>query len=116
MTSPASSDLQRFVRGTLGCKCPDEVFQSVALNCHEDHTRLMIGDRLLIYVMEVATDSAAGESVVADWPHDGLADRNSKRLNRFRLVVATPSRRRASRKRRRPLPRPRETTTERTCT
>ena len=89
MTSPASSDLQRFVRGTLGCKCPDEVFQSVALDCHEDHTRLMIGNRLLIYVMEVATETAAGKSVSL-LASRGLADRNSKRLNRFRLVVATP--------------------------
>ena len=88
MTSPASSDLQHFVRGTLGCKCPDEVFQSVALDRHQDHMRLMIGDRLLIYVVEVAADSAAGESV-SRLASRGLEDRNSKRLNRFRLVVAT---------------------------
>ena len=89
MTSPASSDLLHFVRGTLGCKCPDEVFQSVALDRQQDHTRLMIGDRLLIYVVEVATDSAAGKSVSL-LASRGLEDRNSKRLNRFRLVVATP--------------------------
>ena len=89
VTSPASSDLQRFVRGTLGCKCPDDVFQSVAIECREDHTRLMIGNRLLIYVMETTAEPPAGNTV-SRLVEQGLADRNSQRLNRFRLVVACP--------------------------
>ena len=89
MTSPASSDLQRFVRGTLGCKCPDDVFQSVAIDCREDHTRLMIGNRLLIYVVETTAEPPAGKAV-SRLVEQGLADRNSQRLNRFRLVVACP--------------------------
>lgn len=88
MTSPASSDLQRFVRGTLGCKCPDDVFQSVVVDRREDRTRLMIGNRLLIYVMQVATEPPAG-SAVSRLVKQGLADRNSQGLNRFRLVVAS---------------------------
>ena len=89
MTSPASSDLQRFVRGTLGCKCPDDVFQSVAIDCREDHTRLMIGNRLLIYVVETTAEPPAGKAV-SRLVEQGLADRNSQRLNRFRLVIACP--------------------------
>jgi hypothetical protein len=85
VTSPASSDLQRFVRGTLGCKCPDDVFQSVAIDCREDHTRLMIGNRLLIYVVETTAGKAVSRLV-----EQGLADRNSQRLNRFRMVIACP--------------------------
>ena len=89
VTSRASSDLQRFVRGTLGCKCPDDVFQSVAIDRREDHTRLMIGNRLLIYVMETTAEPLAGRTV-SRLAEQGLADRNSQRLNRFRLVVACP--------------------------
>lgn len=89
VTSPASSDLQRFVRGTLGCKCPDDVFQSVAIDCREDHTRLMIGNRLLIYVVETTAEPPVGKAV-SRLVEQGLADRNSQRLNRFRLVVACP--------------------------
>jgi len=88
VTSPASSDLQRFVRGTLGCNCPDDVFQSVAIACHENHTRLMIGNRLLIYVTQVATEAPAGNAV-SRLVNQGLEDRNSQGLNRFRLVVAS---------------------------
>jgi hypothetical protein len=88
VTSPASFDLQRFVRGTLGCKCPDDVFQSVAIDGREDHTRLVIGDRLLIYVMDVAAETPAGKAV-SRLVEQGLADRNSARLNRLRLVVAS---------------------------
>jgi hypothetical protein len=88
VTSPASPDLLRFVRGTLGCRCPDDVFRSVAIDCHEDHTRLTIGHRLLIYVIEVATEAAAGKAV-SRLVEQGLADRNSQRLNRLRLVVAS---------------------------
>jgi hypothetical protein len=86
--TPASSDLQRFVRSTLGCKCPDDVFQSVTINRFDDHMRLVIGDRLLIYVMEVAADPPAGEAVSL-LASRGLADRNSQRLNRMRLVIAS---------------------------
>jgi hypothetical protein len=89
VTSPASSDLQRFVRGTLGCKCPDDVFQSVAIDCREDHTRLMIGNRLLIYVVETTAEPPAGKTV-SRLVEQGLVDRNSQRLNRFRLVIACP--------------------------
>jgi hypothetical protein len=87
VTSPASSDLQRFVRGTLGCKCPDDVFQSVAIDYHEDHTRLVIGNRLLIYVTQVETEPLPGKAV-SRLVERGLADRNSQRLNRLRLVIA----------------------------
>jgi hypothetical protein len=88
VTSPASSDLQRFVRSTLGCKCADDVFQSVAIDCFAGHTRLVIGNRLLIYVMEVATEPSVGNTV-SRLASQALADRNLHRLNRLRLVVAS---------------------------
>jgi hypothetical protein len=87
VTSPASPELQRFVRGTLGCKCPDDVFESVAIDRCESHTRLVIGNRLLIYVMEAAAEFPLDEAV-SRLASQGLADRNSGQFNRFRLVVA----------------------------
>ena len=89
MTSPASSDLRRFVRSTLGCKCPDDVLQSVAIDRRDNQTRLVIGNRLLIYVMETTFEPPAAKTV-SRLVEQGLADRNSQRLNRFRLVVACP--------------------------
>jgi hypothetical protein len=85
--SPASSDLQRFVRGTLGCKCPDEVFQSIAIDRADGHTRIVIGNQLLIYLMEVAEEAEPARAV-SRLASKGLADRNLQRLNRLRLVVA----------------------------
>jgi len=89
VTSPASSDLRRFVRSTLGCKCPDDVFQSVTIDRCDNLTRLMIGNRLLIYLMETTLEPPVAKTV-SRLVEQGLADRNSQRLNRFRLVVACP--------------------------
>ena len=52
VTSLASPALEHFVRGTLGCKCPDVVFQSITIDRADSHTRLVVGNRLLIYVFE----------------------------------------------------------------
>jgi len=89
VASPASPDLQRFVRSTLGCKCPDDVFQSVTIDRCDHQMRLVIGNRLLIYVMETTLEPPAAKTV-SRLVEQGLADRNSQRLNRFRLVVACP--------------------------
>ena len=49
--------IRRFVREDLGCGCPEEVFDHVALASRDAgpdgprHTRLLIGNRLLVYVM-----------------------------------------------------------------
>ena len=51
--------------------------------------RLVIGNRLLIYVMETTLEPPAAKTV-SRLVEQGLADRNSQRLNRFRLVVACP--------------------------
>ena len=86
--TPASPALEHFIRSTLGCKCPDEVFQSIAIDRTDGHTRLVIGSRLLIYVLETAPGRPAGKAV-SRLTEQGLADRNAERLNRFRLVVAS---------------------------
>jgi len=85
LPSPA---LEHFVRATLGCKCPDEVFQSVAIDRADSHTRLVVGKRLLIYVLEIPPGKAAGRAL-ARLTEQGIGERNSAQLNRFRLVVAS---------------------------
>jgi hypothetical protein len=89
VTSLASPALEHFVRGTLGCKCPAEVFQSIAIDRADSHTRLVVGNRLLIYVLEASSAKTMGKAL-ARLAEQGLRDRNAARLNRFRLVVVSP--------------------------
>ena len=88
--------IERFVRGTLGCQCPDEVFRRVEVGPLAlpgnggTGRRLVIGDRLLIHIVD-----ASG------WPEPllrlealataGRDERDGRGLNRFRLVIAVPS-------------------------
>jgi hypothetical protein len=85
--------LRAFVRDTLGCSCPEAVFDSVAVgelvvDGQVAGTRLVIGDRLLIYLVERAVPSAAIGALAAA----GLADRDRHGLNRLRLVVGAADR------------------------
>jgi len=94
MTPADRPSIEHFVRSTLGCRCPDEVFQSIAIeraSTSRDalpHTRLVIGGRLLIHVFEApsARATAAAVSVLAK---KGLAERDAQHFNRYRLVVAS---------------------------
>lgn len=82
------ASIERFVRGTLGCTCPDEVFEAIAIQrarlpeCATQYTRLVVGDRLLIYVVHDTTARA-----VQGLTSHGLSERNDRGYNRFRLVV-----------------------------
>jgi hypothetical protein len=86
--------IEHFVRGTLGCKCPDEVFQSIvieripACGSTEPITRLVIGDRLLIYVLDAGRGDLGG-GALETLSAQGRADRDLHGLNRFRLVIAS---------------------------
>lgn len=95
MPSRDTSSIENFVRVTLGCSCPEEVFRSITIDrCPAPGAaggcaRLVVGDRLLIYVLESAAAREPIESI-AGLATAGLAERNASGLNRFRLVVATP--------------------------
>jgi hypothetical protein len=86
--------IEHFVRTTLGCKCPDEVFESIAIErapTSRDalpHTRLVIGDRLLIHVLE-APSVKATSAAVSKLTTQGRTERDAKQYNRYRLVVAS---------------------------
>lgn len=85
--------IERFVRGTLGCQCPDEVFQHVEAGPLPagagSGRRLLIGGRLLIHVIQ-----APQHLDEPDWLERlaaaGRDERDRLACNRFRLVVATP--------------------------
>jgi hypothetical protein len=84
--------IEVFVRDTLGCRCPDEIFADISItlqrNPDNDHryTRLVLGNRLLVYVLGTQ-HSQALHADVATLTTRGCADRNSNHLNRFRLVL-----------------------------
>lgn len=87
--------VERFVRVTLGCQCPDEVFNSMSIERVDadtrttGHVRLTIGDRLLIYVIAARASDVSAEAL-SMLARAGLAERKSRGLNRFRLVLAQP--------------------------
>jgi hypothetical protein len=93
MNGPA---LEQFVRGTLGCACPDEVFRSVSVRLvpaaagRPAFTEVLIGSRLLIRLVALPAEPAA-----PDWLEqlatDGRATRDRHGYNRFRLVIAAPA-------------------------
>jgi hypothetical protein len=93
VTEPDHGDIERFVRGTLGCGCPDDVFRTVSVSRlpappgRPPVLQLLIGSRLLIHVA-----AAPAEPSAADWLEQlavtGLAARDRHGYNRFRLVVA----------------------------
>lgn len=91
LTPADRASLERFVRGTLGCKCPDEVFDSIVIE-HEaapvlvQYTRLVVGDRLLIYLLQ-GPGKGVAPADVAGLAGRGLAERTERGFNRFRLVV-----------------------------
>jgi hypothetical protein len=86
--------ITRFVRGTLGCKCPHEVFETITISRDQVPgsgaicTRLLIGNRLLIYVLNVAHVTTIS-NVVSSLTTRGRAERDAGHLNRFRLVLAS---------------------------
>jgi hypothetical protein len=85
--------IKSFIQGTLGCGCPEEVFRSI--DCRSGvrlkgdavvSNALIVGDRLLIYVVDTADDALDGERL-ALYVAEGKKERDGKGLNRFRLVI-----------------------------
>jgi len=85
--------IEHFVHTTLGCKCPDEVFQSIAVErtptpqATTQYIRLVIGNRLLIHIHETQPAKAT-TTAVSKLAQQGLAERDAKQYKRFRLVIA----------------------------
>ena len=82
-----------FVKDTLGCGCPEKVFEKIdvsklqTVENEKEITRIVVGGTLLIYVIRPKLPGDFVDSVEAI----GLAgknDRDTNNYNRFRLVVS----------------------------
>jgi hypothetical protein len=87
--------IRRLVRDTLGCTCPDEVFERIelltntALNNELTNLRTMvIGQRLLIHLWET-NDPTRIQTVLPWLVSAGRALRDHASLNRYRAVIVT---------------------------
>jgi hypothetical protein len=94
MNDADQGTIERFVRGTLGCGCPDEVFHSIsiahlpALAARPPVLQLLVGSRLVIHIVTLPAGAAVNgwlEQLAAQ----GRATRERHGYNRFRLVIAT---------------------------
>lgn len=89
---PAGAGLEWFVRETLGCTCPDEVFERVEMRrglplpASGSVRRIAIGGRLLIYLVEGMSVDDVNRDIQA-WTLSGRMDRDGVSMNRFRLVI-----------------------------
>jgi len=82
-----------FVRHTLGCKCPDEVFEQIEYQDGETlgntgERSITLGGRLLIYIWET-NDPFLIKSNLPAVLSRGRNERDRRGLNGFRAVIAT---------------------------
>ena len=96
MTGASQADVEHFVRGTLGCGCPDEVFRSIvvsrlpAVAGRPPILQVLVGSRLLIHVVSPPTLEPPN-GWIEPLAANGRATRDRHGYNRFRLVVASPA-------------------------
>ena len=86
------ADIKKFAQFTLGCGCPEEVFKiiecrsNIILDGIQIRDRINIGNRLLIYVVEVSRQDSV-EKILKSLVIYGRKERDSAGFNRFRLVL-----------------------------
>lgn len=85
--------IKSFVQQTLGCGCPEEVFEYIdcQFNIKLNHgiilrNRINIGNRLLIYVVEV-NNAGPMKSILPFLVAAGKTERDNLKFSRFRLVL-----------------------------
>lgn len=86
-------NLIKFVRHTLGCKCPEEIFDRIEYQegsgGADPYTRsITLGERLLVYIWET-NDPSLVETKLPAMLLCGKNERDQRGLNRFRAVIAT---------------------------
>ncbi len=85
-------EVERFVRGTLGCACPDEVFEHIAVSPLNPcpglpvDGSLEVGGRLLIYI-SFKDDIQVLKESLKEIIRQGKGIRDRRGFNRFRYVV-----------------------------
>jgi hypothetical protein len=91
--TPSAPAIERFARETLGCQCPAAVFERIEIDdgpppgCPEVQRRILVGGRLLIYLIAGVNTEAARERI-GPWVQAGLGERERRGLTRLRLAVA----------------------------
>jgi hypothetical protein len=90
----SNKDIKTFVQKTLGCSCPEEVFDHI--ECQSNikladnivlSNKINIGGRLLIYIMEVNSPDSI-KYILPSILSSGKEERDRLSFNRFRLVLA----------------------------
>lgn len=96
MTPPDRASIEHFVRSTLGCGCPDEVFQHLVVSRlppiagRPPIVQLQVGSRLLIHVV-APPDGATANRWIEQLAANGRTARDRHGYNRFRLVIVSPT-------------------------
>lgn len=83
--------LKNFVRSTLGCGCPQEVFNKIIYDKKQGvpwERRINVGGRLLVYAITVESEKNLSKQITAAM-ESGVTERDNKKFNRFRLVLVT---------------------------
>jgi hypothetical protein len=83
------TEIKRFVRETLGCSCPEEVFNEIDYQKESGDIsgrKVTVGGRLLIYIINTDRDSNI-KGAINSALEQGIAERDKKGFNRFRLVL-----------------------------
>lgn len=90
-----NENVKTFVKQTLGCACPEEVFTYI--DCQSNiklndeivlSNKVNIGNRLLIYVIEVNNPNLINY-ILPSIVNIGKKERDGLGFNRFRLVIIT---------------------------
>jgi len=79
-----------FVQNTLGCTCPNEIFEQIETAKETTKTlkQITLGQRLLIYLWETDSPVALAHELPV-LVAKGKAERDQRGLNRFRLVIVS---------------------------
>jgi hypothetical protein len=89
MTNSSTCQIvKEFVKGPLGCQCPDEVFKDIEMLMEDDGLRILIGKRLIVRLFPLGKKSATitVEKLLQIF-ESGQRERELKGYNRFRLVL-----------------------------
>ena len=88
-------EIKQFVRETLGCTCPDEVFQNIDCRANVRASddvlpdyEIDVGNKLLIFVVTI-DEHGSLNPIISQLVWDGIDKRNQENFNRFRLVLLT---------------------------
>ncbi len=84
-------EIKHFVQETLGCSCPEEVFNQIDYQKESDDIsgrKINVGERLLIYIITMDGKSNM-QGVINLALERGVEERDEKGLNRFRMVLVS---------------------------